>query len=46
MKKVVAQVTPAHVKTRAGTQVIYLQAFRKQNPVHRSLGWNGYWVFL
>jgi len=35
-----------HHFAEAGAQVIYLHALREQNPVHRSLRWNGYWALL
>jgi hypothetical protein len=35
-----------HLFAQAGAQVIYSQALREQNPVHRSFRWYGDWAFL
>ena len=35
-----------HHFAEAGTQVIYFQALREQNPVLCCCRWNGYWAFL
>ena len=35
-----------HPFAETGAQVIYFQALREQNPVHRSFRWKGYWACL
>jgi hypothetical protein len=35
-----------HHFAETGAQVVYFQALREQNPVHRSCRWTGYWACL